>query len=272
MRMPICLLMGLLLTLGTYACWNKEKDKLPDHRNKVSMYANIPSFKVMFLAMDKIGEQDIHNPGPILPEVTRQDTMRLAFLWGALTAEAQIAIRARDAMWLNADIERLNQLAPDLGLTHIAAKLNSGARALLSQTDWDGLQTMFYNLQGAVEQHWLDHHFYEIYTLVTLGQWTQGSNQLGMLIERDYTTEKSRLLLQREAWTNLTGNLSLFTNQRFLTSPVYKPTLARVKEISTLMDMNAQGVFSEEQVRQIVEATDAVKAAIFSSTIYKEQL
>lgn len=258
MRFKLLLILALIAALGASSCKNKARSKLPDKNDKVTAFATIPSYKVMFLALDKLEAADSANldRGAVLP--ASEDTLHLAFSWGVLSANAQLAVNGRDVAWLQAITGQLTDLAPALGFKDIAAKLDADVQPLISKGDWDLLEATFYNLQYTVEQDLWKLERYADYTLMALGAWARSTNQIARLVSLDYRTDTATLLMQRDAWQSLAENLGLISAPNYVSSAPFKQALAQVREMRALMDQPLKGTFNEEQLSRIVAVTEQI--------------
>ena len=183
MMRKIALLAAIAALLLLPACKGKERSKLPDKRDKVTEFATVPSFKAMFLALDKLDVTDSFQSGADFTPAA-EDSLHYAFVWGTLTAASQLAIRKRDSAWLTKLTDQMVANAPKLGLQDIAAKLRSTARPMLDNKDWEGLTAVYYNMQYTVEQSLFQKRKYEVYTLLALGGWSYCTQQIAGVIEK----------------------------------------------------------------------------------------
>jgi len=264
MMRKIALLAAIAALLLLPACKGKERSKLPDKRDKVTEFATVPSFKAMFLALDKLDVTDSFQSGADFTPAA-EDSLHYAFVWGTLTAASQLAIRKRDSAWLTKLTDQMVANAPKLGLQDIAAKLRSTARPMLDNKDWEGLTAVYYNMQYTVEQSLFQKRKYEVYTLLALGGWSYCTQQIAGVIEKDYKTEASGALIQREAWRSISENLGFFRQQRHLASPGFKTAYGLVRDMQALMDMQAGGAFNPEQVTRIVDLTGRIQSSFIKT-------
>ncbi len=264
MRFKLLLILALIAALGAASCKNKAKSKLPDKNDKVTAFATIPSYKVMFLALDKLEAADTANLDrkAVLPAA--EDTLHLAFSWGVLSANAQLAVNGRDAAWLQAITGQLIELAPALGLQDIAAKLDADVQPLTSKGDWDLLESTFYNLQYTVEQDLWRLERYAEYTMMALGAWARSTNQIARMVSLDYSTDSATLLMQRDAWQYLAENLGLISAPSYVASAPFKQALAQVREMRALMDQPLRGTFNEEQLSRVIAVTELLWEAFYT--------
>ncbi len=252
-KMLIIMLAGMMV-FSAVAC-KKDKGKLPDGSDKVSEFATIPSFKAVFLALDKLETDDLNAFKQTSYAAAAGDTLRTAFAWGALVAEAQLAVASKNSGWLNAVMEQLKTLAPALGQQDLTGRLAQSVKPLIASGDWEKVKQYMYDLQAAVDKDLMDQKRYGEYTLSALGCWTETVNQIGGLIAANYSTEKSRVLNTR-AWQDLADNLLLLDSAKL--SEVF-PT---VQKLGDMMNTAGQNPLNPEQVSEVVTLTDSIRVVL----------
>lgn len=251
MKKTILLVLAVILALSAFSCKSKAKSKLPDRGNKVSAYATIPSFKVLFLGLQNMATAGSALPTDLSELPPRKDSLKTAFCWGKLAASAQMAVRARDYTRCQDIASNLSQISPGLGLTDVTDRLAGSLRSLLANEDWDTLESTFFNMQYTVEQRLLVNRQYELYTMAALGGWTEATYQIAGLVAEDYRTGDAGLLLQREAWMSLADNLALFPPARYGANKSFLAALHATRQMQALMDRQSQGTFTPELVEQL---------------------
>lgn len=255
MKKLLIVLLAFVAALSGVSC-NREKNKLPDGTDKVSEYNAIPSFKAVFLALDKVEPGDLDSLKPTEYNLTQQDTLLSAFVWGSLVADAQLAVSGRNSAWLNSILAQLKYLAPEMHRqTDLVAKLEQSVKPLLASGDWEQTEQLFYDLQTTTDQTLMEQNRWNAYTLAALGSWTQSVNQIGGLIAKNYSTEKS-LVLKSPAWESLADNLLL------LDSPRLTLAFTQAQELRDMMNSAGQNAFTPEQVAAIVAATDSIRLSL----------
>ncbi len=252
MKKLLIIVLAVVAALTGVSC-DREKNKLPDGTDKVSEYNAIQSFKAVFLALDKEESGVLATLTPTSYEVASQDTLSSAFAWGALVAEAQLAAAGRNSAWLVSVLEQLKSLEPGMRRrTNLVDKLEQSVKPLLAAGDWEQTRQLFYDLQTTTDKDLMDQDRWDVYTMAALGSWTESVNQIGLLIAKNYSTEKS-LVLKSPAWEGLADNLLL------LDSPQLTPVYTRVLELRDMMNSVGQNALTPEQVAAIVTATDFIR-------------
>lgn len=264
MKKTLIIMLALLAALGAMSC-KKEKDKLPDGTDKVSEYATIPSFRSLFLALDKVETGDLTILKPSGYSVAGQDTLRAAFMWGTLGAEAQLAVSSQNTGWLNSVLEQLKTLAPVLGLKDMAVQVEQGIKPLLAAGDWDKVKQALYEMQSNVDVLLISQKLYSEYTIMGLGSWTESVNQIGKLIAKSYSIEKSRVLVTT-AWQDLSDNLLLIESQKIVSTVEFPKAFGKVQELRDMMNTAGPNPLAPEQISAIVTATESIRASFMGQT------
>ena len=255
MKRLLIVLLALVAALTGVSC-NRDKNKLPDGTDKVSEYNAVPSFKAVFLALDKVEPGDLDALKPTTFAPAPQDSLHSAFAWGALAADAQLAVAGRNTNWLNSILVQLKTLAPVMHRqTSLVNKLEQSIKPLLAEDNWEQIKQLFYDLQTTTDKMLMEQNRWNVYTLAALGSWTQSVNQIGSLIAKSYSTEKS-LVLKSTAWESLADNLLL------INSPELTQAYTKTQELRDIMNSAGQNAFTLEQVTMIVAATDSIRQSL----------
>jgi hypothetical protein len=269
MRKTLTILLAVLAILAFAACKNKNKSKMPDGKEKVSEYATIPSFHSVFLALDKLEDEDLAGLAQTRFNVANSDTMRVAFAFGTQIANSRLAIGKKDKAWLGAASAQIQSFAPILRLTEVATKYDQGVQPLLASGDWDALETLLFRFQ-----HNVDHALLELgkdndYTFVALGIWSQTVNQVGGLIATNYSTEKSKVLVT-PAWQALSENLVLMESEKYANTAAFKEALQKTRDLADMMNTAGTNPLNQEQVDTVVEAAGSIRDAFLNPVPAKE--
>ncbi|MBW6513402.1 MAG: hypothetical protein K0B87_01435 [Candidatus Syntrophosphaera sp.] len=260
MKIKHLILAILIGSLFVASCKNNDKSKFPDARNRVTQFAPIGSFKSMFLALDGLGKtQESFSIGMIAPSA--QDTLHNAFAWGVLTTDLQLAVLNRNGRQLDALLAQIIGLGPKLGLEDISAKLRDSVKPMLDSEDWPILENTLYNMQYSVEQTLFDKERYEMYTVMSLGSWTEATNQFARRMGDARNADSSRLLLHPETWQSLLDNFRLISDKQYTASPAFQTALKELKSLVKLMEKPPEEFLTGEEIGSIISSTSAIKAA-----------
>lgn len=262
MKRMLIIMLAVLLALAGAAC-NKDKDKLPDGSDKVTEYATIPSFQAAFLALDKLDPGDLAGLTQDKFSVPKQDTLRTAFAWGSLVAQSQLAVASKNAVWLRSALDQLKSLPSSSDLNSMAVQLGEGTPALLANGDWEQVKRLIYNMQASADKSLMDDKRYGEYSIIALGSWTETANQIGRMITNNYSTEKSRVL-NTTAWQNLADNILLMDSARFAKAGDLAEVFELVQQLRDMMNAAGQNALTQEQVSEIVSATQSIRARFVS--------
>lgn len=269
MRKILTIAMLVLTILLLASCKNSEKSKMPDGKEKVSEYATVASFRSVFLALDKLDDEDLASLVQTRFNVANSDTMRVAFALGAQIAESRLAIATQDKAWLSAANSQIQELAPILKLKKVAYKYDDGFQPFSTAGDWDSLETLLYKFQDNVDHELLSQKRDQFYTLIALGNWSQTVSQVGGLIANSYSTEKSRVLVS-PAWQALADNLALMDSDDYAKIPAIKDAAQKTRELADMMNTAGSNPLTMEQVNTVVDATRSIRDAFLGIKAAKE--
>jgi len=261
MKTRVLILLTLIIAMTAISCKSRDKGRFPDSLGKVTEFATIPSHKAMFLALDRFEETTISRVQPFVVRPALQDTMHIAFAWGVLTSDLQLAVRSRDTSWLETTLTRLSEFSPILELEEIIAKIAINVKPMLEQENWNSLENTFYNMQYSIEQMLFEQEEYEIYTLMALGGWTETTYQIASQIISDFQTEITPPLLQEEAWQSLEANLGLIQKDSYVSTSAFKKALAETSRMREILSLENNETLSLEQVGDVVSSTTEIKKA-----------
>ena len=253
MKRTAILILTALLAFMAASCKKSDKSKLPDKADKVTAYATIPSFKVMFLAMNS--DLDLQKASEDTQSIqpAQQDIPSRAFTWGALTSKAQLALKGNNGPLLEKIIDQLISIAPQIGLAEIAKELSEKVKPAVGKGDWEFLETSLFSMQSEAEKSLLASKQYEIYTLLALGEWTEATYCISGIIHSNYTTERSTVLQQYEAWQNLNANLGLLLEGKFKDDARIRIAGERAASLQNTMVEEPDNPLPPEQVTRIRE-------------------
>ena len=139
--------------------------------------------------------------------------------------------------------------------TNLVNKLEQSIKPMLAEGNWEQIKQLFYDLQTTTDKMLMEQNRWNVYTLAALGSWTQSVNQIGSLIAKSYSTEKS-LVLKSTAWESLADNLLL------INSPELTQAYTKTQELRDIMNSAGQNAFTLEQVTMIVAATDSIRQSL----------
>ena len=257
------IILMLILALGTFSC-TKKQSNLPDETLKVSEFRTIPSFKAMFLALDKLEETKLSNL-PLAQVIPAQkDTIHYAFAWGVLSSDAQLAIASKNQNQLTSITDQFIAIAPQLGLTQYGYQLRDAVKPEIKNRDWLLLREVFYAMQTSVDTLMLSNNRELDLTFIYLGSWTESTYQIAQLIAKDYSTEKTRTL-QTDAWEDLAYNLNLIQNKYKDKTPLLSQTIELVDTIQNTLSSGTAEALTLEQVETIIEHTKTLRELYLKS-------
>lgn len=261
----VAMVMVILATVLLMSCKAKaEKDKLPDEatQKQITTFAPLPSFKEVFKTIDIFAIKDIEaaTKDPIYK--TKQEVPRNSYALGVLTAEAIIASRAKNKKRMIELSSEMMKLTTIIGLESEFNRLGDDIKTMIEKENWSELEQALDSLKREVEDKLWDTGEFDNYTLMLFGGWTQALNRMSFILNRNYETEKSKILNQKGTWNSLIGNLNSIDKDYLINEPYFVQAKATTAEIKAILDADVNGTFTKEQVEGLIKLTEKIKTAM----------
>lgn len=255
----------LMVAIATFSCKGKaDKGALPDTETaqEIVTYAPLPTFQEVFRTLDQLQVKDISAAVPAKPFKAIQEESRNAFALGLLTADAVLASRGRNKTKLSEISKEMMNLTPLLGLEGEINQLGDKLKTLIEQEKWEELDGTLDTIRKEVENKLWDLDNKENYTLMILGGWTEGVNRVAWIINNDFNEARTQVLNQKGTWNSLVGNLEMIQSPQIKDALYFGQIMPLVKEVQAIINADKAGVYSKDQLAQMIAATDKIKAAI----------
>ncbi len=252
-----------LVVVSMISCKPKaDKANLPDEsmQKQITTFAPLPSFKEVFKTIDLFDTKDIDaaTKDPIFK--AKQEVPRNSFALGLLTADAIIASRTRNKKRMIDISGEMMKLTTMIGLESEFNRLGDDIKTMIEKEYWDDLDMALDNLKREVEDKLWDTGEFDNYTLMLLGGWTQALNRMAFIISRNYDFEKTKILNQKGTWNSLIGNLGSIDKDYLVEEGYFIRVSAITKEIKAVLDSDAEGKFTAEQIKELITLTEKIKS------------
>ena len=264
MKRTLLILMAILLAMTIVSCkGNKEAAKLPDDEIKaqVATYAPLPSFKEVFRTLDQVPAKDFSAVIPQKLFKSKQEASRNAFALGVLTADAVMAAKARNKAKLTEISQEMMNLTTLLNLEDEINRMGANLSTLIAQEKWEDLDASLDQVKKSVEDKLWELENYEHYTLMILGGWTEALSNVSRLLANNYKAENTSAVNQKGTWNSLSANFGLVSTPAIKDSAPYQAAVPLVQKVKDILNADTTKTYSKEQLQQLIEATDQIKAA-----------
>lgn len=256
----------IVIALLTFSCKSKEKSKLPDKNDKVTEFATIPEYKVVLLQIAKTNAGSLKSIPLDTIKSIKDDTLYVAFTWGVLSCNAQLAVQSKNKDMLQTYLQQMIKIAPKLSLADMGDKIERDLIPMLAQNDWSLVETSLGTLQGIVQERLLQCKMYELYTVETFGEWTQMTSSVSKLMKKNYNKDIAASLLQSEAWQSLSLNFDLVTNPAFTTKQLFKDSAQQCRDMAKFLATITANAPTASQIEQISYITDCIRTPFLGAT------
>jgi hypothetical protein len=262
MKTRIVIALVLIVLLVSVAC-KKKAEQAPDTElsQQITTFAPLPSFKQVYEVLDHIQVRDISAAVPATIYKTKQEEVRNAFSLGLLTADAVLAAKGRNKSKLSDISASMMNLTALLGLESEVNRLGDQMKTMIENEQWEELDKALDFHKADVESKLWENENFDNYTLMLLGGWIEAANRVAWLIHQDYNAERSEVLAQKGTFNSLLQNMRQISTAHIIEQEAFQQTLSLLEEVKTVIDNDDNGVYSKEQLKEIITATDKIKAA-----------
>jgi len=265
MHKKIVLLMSVVfvlasLTLLLTGC-NKDKKTLPQGTAPVEFYnAPLPQFADVFNAMSNLKNADFDKALADKPFATDNDVYKTSFALGSLTADAIVAVKARNKTKLTQIAQSMIDYSKLIGIDENILKLADELQNLIKTDKWADLEAALDKYKTDVESSLFESRQYELFTLMQLGGWTEGLNRISFLINANYDSEKSTLVDQKGILNSLISNMDKITNENIRSQKYYATSVKNYKLIKDIIYAPTNGAYTADQLTKLNSLTTEIKS------------
>jgi hypothetical protein len=253
-----CLVVATLLI----GCKPAKKADTPAPQQQDFVYLNfkLPKFKDVFIKLDKLGVADFNKaiPQPY-PQVT--DVKKAAFTLGALTADAIVATKARNDKALIEMSSQMIRYSEMITQDANIKKMAEDLRTLVQNKNWPELETKLDQYRDDVINSLYSNKDFGVFIMLQLGGWTEGINRSATLVSQNYKTDRSSVISEKGAVSQLLINLTNFPDPNYRNDPAYKTALANMQKVKEILNASQNDQYTAEQIGEIRTLTDDIKKA-----------
>lgn len=246
------------------ACVKKEEKVAPKPEQKekpmvVFINSPIPSFESVFkrLATLKTAEYDKIIPANFAKDQT--DPAKAAFELGKITADAIFVTKSRNKSKLLDIAKKMLDYSKLIGINEAVLKLSDELQELIKNEKWDGLEEVLEKYKKQVELSLFETDR-DMYTLLKIGGWIEGLNRFSQLILDDFDQRKTSLINEKGILNGIISNFEMAKNPIISEADFYKPVIENLKKIKEVIYAEKKGEHSSDQLKQILEYTEEIKA------------
>jgi hypothetical protein len=262
MRTRLFVILAVVILIGLVGCKKKAKT-MPSKETTaaITTYAPLPTFKEVFRALDQLQAKDISSAIPTKLYKTKQEEVRNAFSLGLLTADATLAAKGRNKARLTDISSQMMNLTTLLGLESEVNQMGADLKTLIEKEKWDDLEATLDAHKKKVEDKLWEMESYDNYTIMLMGGWVEAANRVAWLINQSYSAEKTKVLNQKGTFNSMIGNLKTIQAEHITSQPAFAEALGLVEQVKNVIDADTEGTYTKEQLDQIINLTDQIKAA-----------
>ncbi|MBW6515783.1 MAG: hypothetical protein K0B81_04085 [Candidatus Cloacimonetes bacterium] len=248
----------LLLSMGTLNAQQslaREEVRGPDF-----YFAPLPSFNAMFSAIDylEIKDYDLALEKEIFK--VEEETFRVAFALGVITADAILATKGRNKDMLNEIAVQMINYAKFIGLSEEILKLADELQHMIRRDQWDELMESLEKYKEQVELSLYETRQYDLFTMMQLGGWTQGLNRTTYLLMNSYQEDKTGIIDQKGIINSLINNMRNIRSDYLREMDFYHSTVELYEQIRKHI-YAFEDVYPPEVIAELHEITEKVKVS-----------
>lgn len=254
----------LLITMLAFVACKKKAEQSPNAEisQQITTFAPLPSFKQVYEVLDKIQVRDISAAVPDTLYKTKQEEVRNSFSLGLLTADAVLAAKGRNKSKLSEISASMMNLTALLGLESEVNRLGDQMKTMIENEQWEELDKALDFQKADVESKLWENENFDDYTMMLLGGWIEAANRVAWLIHQNYSAERTKVLRQKGTFNSLVQNMKQISAPHITQQDAYKETLTLLEDIKKVIDNDHEGVYSKEQLQEIITYTDKIKATM----------
>jgi hypothetical protein len=254
-----CMVAAALL----FGCKTAKKEEAPaPQQQQQFVYLNfkLPKFKDVFVKLDKLGVSDFNKAVPErYAPVT--DVKKAAFTLGALTADAIVAVKARnDKALIEMSTQMIHyseMITQDANIKKMAEDL----RQMVQDKKWPDLEVKLDQYRDDVINSLYSNKDFGVFIMLQLGGWTEGINRSATLISQNYKLDRSCPISEKGAVSQVLTNLTNFPDPNYRNDPAYKTALENLTKVKEVLNASQNDQYTEAQITEIRTLTDGIKKA-----------
>lgn len=262
MRTKIIVILTIVLLSAFVGC-KRKADTMPSPETTaaITTYAPLPTFKEVFRVLDQLQAKDISAAIPTKLYKTKQEEVRNAFSLGLLTADATLAAKGHNKNKLSDISSAMMNLTTLLGLESEVNQMGADLKTLIEKEQWQELESTLDAHKKKVEDKLWEMESYDNYILMLMGGWVEAANRVAWLLKQNYSAEKTKVLDQKGTFNSLIGNLKNIKAEHIKGQPAFQESIGLMEQIKAVIDTDKDKTYTAEQLDQIINLTEQVKAA-----------
>jgi hypothetical protein len=264
MKKVITLLLIAVIMFSMFGCKSKEKRTMPDKNLKSTpfIYASLPPFSAIFKILDFLKLNDFDKAVPDKIYTTKQETGRMAFALGVLTADGIISVRGHNKTKVTAIAEEMIKISNFLGLDESILRLADQLKELIAQDQWEELEKALENYKTEVEATLYQSQQYDQFTMMQVGGWAEGVNRIAWFVNKQYAADKTKVLEQKGTLNSLIKNMGFIATPSIKDEVYFKSVMDSMQKIKMVIDKSSNGTYTKEQVDQLLAISQEAKDAV----------
>lgn len=242
------------------ACAKKEQEVADEVLEARFYLTYLPSFEQTFASLDFLEVSDFDSALQMESYSVMPDVYRRAFALGVLSADAVIAVKARNQAVLQDITTSMIDYSRFLGISQDILMLADELSELVENNQWMELKQSLDKYKESVELSLYEKREYDLFTLLQLGGWTEGLNSITFLLMNNYDEKSTEIIDQKGILNNLINNLENIEAETVLEQNYYEISLNNYLKIRDII-YNETGTYDLEEISNIYKLTYEIKQA-----------
>ena len=249
----IAIALALVVGCGS----KKDKDMPQGEVFAEERFFPLPEFSQLFGALDYLqtANYDAALPDTYLNEVS--DVYIASYYLGNLTADAVVAVKARNKTKLTAIANAMISCSKMVGISEEVLMLADELLILIQNDQWDDLQIALETYKKRVEISLYDTQQFDFMTLMQAGGWTAGINTMSYLLIQNYREDTSAILKQTGTINNVSTNLSKMTNNELYETTWFTQIVTAFEKMGEIVKTENE-TFTQDEIKILYEITNII--------------
>jgi hypothetical protein len=218
----------------------------------------LPEFADIFASFDHLPQSNFDK---VIPDVFLLDIPCVylsSFYLGVLTADAIVAIKARNKSKLTSIAHAMITYSQMIGIDDEMLIFTYEMLEMVKNDKWDEMLITLDKNKHDIEYSLYSSQQFDLLALVQAGGWTKGIQHITHLLVENYQLEASKVLNQKGIVNNLRNNIAKTTNPDIVNNDWYAELKDTYDQIHGIVNVLGKETFTKEEAGQLNVATRSI--------------
>jgi hypothetical protein len=252
----------IFLLIALVSCGKGKKDDVQVNIIIEPRMFPTPDFNDLFSSFDYLPKPNLDSAIPEEYKAVVSDVYIAAFHLGELTADAILAIKARNKTKLLTITQIMIVYCKIVGLNDEILKMADDLVGLVQEDKWEDLREALDKNKRQIELALYDTGQYDVMTLLQAGGWNEGIRTVTFLLYQNFVDKSTDILHQRGVIGNLYKNLNLMNDTELIEKNWFINIQSGVEVIFNIIKQDQQSLYSKEEVKELLDVSTSIKTTV----------